>query len=167
MTVVAASVTDVVASVGGLLFDRRSAGWDVTVLLTENVNLRPLAILGVGVLQAAEEMDWAEQFNVAAVALALNHFTTDDDIKTRVLKVAKSGLTEVTMWGNGSPLGVKTPIQAVVYRMSGAALAFKDCALRAAGSTAASRGVAEGLICVGPHPEYSDLTAIERGGIEP
>ena len=161
MTVVATSVADVVASVGGFLFDRRSAGWDVTVLLAENADLRPLAILGVDALPVTGEVDWAELFNVAAVALALNQLTIGDDIETRVLKAATSGLTEVAMWGAGPPLGVKVPTKRVVHRMSGAAQAFKDCALRAAGSTAASRCDAEGLFCVGPRPEYSDLTAIE------
>lgn len=33
MTVVAVDVPCVVSSIGGLLFDRRLAGWDVTVLL--------------------------------------------------------------------------------------------------------------------------------------
>ena len=45
MTVIASSVTDVVASAGGWLFDRRMAGWKVDVLVADRVGERPLQIL--------------------------------------------------------------------------------------------------------------------------
>ena len=40
LDVIAASVLDVVEAAGGLLFDRRMAGWDVTVLVPEGEDVR-------------------------------------------------------------------------------------------------------------------------------
>jgi len=46
LDVVAADVVDVVKFAGGWLFDRAMAGWDVTVLVADHPNDRPLQILG-------------------------------------------------------------------------------------------------------------------------
>src|SRR5439155_14971420 len=46
LDVVAADVVDVVKFAGGWLFDRAMAGWDVTVLLVDHPDERPLQILG-------------------------------------------------------------------------------------------------------------------------
>ncbi|WP_343575423.1 hypothetical protein [Mycobacterium sp.] len=46
LDVVAADVADVVTFAGGWLFDRAMAGWDVTVLVADHVDERPLRILG-------------------------------------------------------------------------------------------------------------------------
>ena len=51
LDVVAASAADVVSSIGGWLYDRARAGWDVHVLLAEHCDHRPLRILG---MQAVE-----------------------------------------------------------------------------------------------------------------
>src|SRR5258708_23635754 len=47
LNVIAADVADVVQSIGGWLFDRSMAGWDVNVLLASHNDTRPLQILGV------------------------------------------------------------------------------------------------------------------------
>ena len=47
LDVVAASVADVVRFAGGWMYDRVMAGWDVTVLLADDVDERPLRVLGV------------------------------------------------------------------------------------------------------------------------
>ena len=47
LNVIATDVADVVQSVGGWLFDRSMAGWDVNVLLANHHDTRPLRILGV------------------------------------------------------------------------------------------------------------------------
>src|ERR1700737_1030554 len=47
LNVIATDVADVVQSVGGWLFDRSMAGWDVNVLLANHDDTRPLRILGV------------------------------------------------------------------------------------------------------------------------
>ena len=47
LDVVAANPVDVVQSAGGWLYDRMMAGWEVTVLLPDGFDTRPLRILGV------------------------------------------------------------------------------------------------------------------------
>ena len=46
LNVIAASVADVVQSAGGWLFDRRMAGWEVNILLSEQDDARAIRILG-------------------------------------------------------------------------------------------------------------------------
>ena len=50
LDVVAADVADVVKFAGGWLFDRAMAGWDVTVLVADHPDERPLQILGVQIV---------------------------------------------------------------------------------------------------------------------
>src|SRR3984885_6398882 len=47
LDVVASSPADVVCCVGGWLYDRVRAGWDVNVLLPQRCDSRPLQILGI------------------------------------------------------------------------------------------------------------------------
>ena len=54
LDVVASSPADVVGSVGGWLYDRVRAGWDVCVLLPQRCDSRPLQILGIQVA----DLDW-------------------------------------------------------------------------------------------------------------
>ena len=51
LDVVASSPADVVCAVGGWLYDRVRAGWEVNVLLPQKCDSRPLQILGI---QAAD-----------------------------------------------------------------------------------------------------------------
>ncbi len=53
LDVVAASAVDAVHSAGGWLYDRAMAGWEVTVLLPQSCDSRPLRILGVGAMDLA------------------------------------------------------------------------------------------------------------------
>ena len=50
LAVLGTSVADVVRCVGGWLFDRAMAGWDVTVLVYDHHDDRPLRILGAATL---------------------------------------------------------------------------------------------------------------------
>ena len=50
LDVVASSVVDVVRFAGGWLFDRAMAGWDVTVLIADRPDDRPLQVLGAQTL---------------------------------------------------------------------------------------------------------------------
>ena len=47
LDVVAANAADAVRFAGGWMYDRVMAGWDVTVLLADRSDERPLQILGV------------------------------------------------------------------------------------------------------------------------
>src|SRR3974377_1817445 len=56
LPVVAPGVVDVVQFAGGWLFDRAMAGWDVTVLLADHSDCRPLHILGARILDLEEPL---------------------------------------------------------------------------------------------------------------
>ena len=75
LDVVAASVTDVVRFAGGWMYDRVMAGWDVTVLLADGADERPLHILGVETtdLESALAL-WAERPHPQTVAVAADLF---------------------------------------------------------------------------------------------
>src|ERR1700749_2864333 len=47
MVAIAPTVADAIESAGGWLFDQALAGWDVTVIMAEQADCRPLRILGV------------------------------------------------------------------------------------------------------------------------
>jgi hypothetical protein len=161
LNVIATSVADVVASAGGWLFDRRSAGWDVNVLVTEMVDTRPLRILGVDVIDPQGELAAGLALETCAgLAVALDRFAIDDGMRLVVREAARSGATEVAMWGDGPPAGVGDLVDSVVYRMSRAAEAFKGHALAAAGLPDRGTGRIERLYRFGFRPTGSDLTIV-------
>ena len=100
LDVVAPSVPEVVQYAGGWLVDRVMAGWDVTVLISGDDDLRPLEILGVEIadLEAALEM-WAERPHPQTVAVAADLFGSDARVREGVLNALDQGMTEVTLWG--------------------------------------------------------------------
>ncbi|MEV6257673.1 hypothetical protein ACIHAX_33790 [Nocardia sp. NPDC051929] len=134
LAVVAPNIADVVRWTGGWLFDRTVAGWEVTVLVTGQADIRPLRILGATVLDL-------EQFSAApvretwpqAVAVAAETYRSDSRVRDGVLDCLDRGLTEVTMWGEGLPAELEHRVGSVQHRVSSAGRAFKACALRAAG----------------------------------
>jgi hypothetical protein len=161
LNVVATSVADVVASVGGWLFDRRSAGWDVSVLVTEVADTRPLQILGVDVIDGQDGLSSAlAPMAATGLALALERYSIDGSLRVGVLNAARSGVTEVAMWGDGAPTDVGDRVDSVVYRMSRAAEMFKGHALAAAGLPARQTGQIERLYRFGLRPTESDLIVI-------
>lgn len=56
LDVVAATVIDVVRFAGGWIFDRSMAGWDVTVLVADHPDVRPLQIVGARVLDLEDAL---------------------------------------------------------------------------------------------------------------
>jgi hypothetical protein len=161
LNVVAISVADVVASAGGWLFDRRSAGWDVNVLVTEVADTRPLQILGVDVIDGQDDLSSAlAPMTATGLAIALERYSIDDDLRMGVLNAARSGVTEVAMWGDGAPTDVGDRVDSVVYRMSRAAEMFKGHALAAAGLRDRQTGQIERLYRFGLRPTESDLNII-------
>ncbi|MEU6189145.1 hypothetical protein [Nocardia sp. NPDC047038] len=96
---VAPNIADVVRWTGGWLFDRTVAGWEVTVLVAGQTDIRPLRILGATVLDL-------EQFSAAPVRetwpqAVAGTYRSDSRVRDGVLDCLDRGLTEVTMWGEG------------------------------------------------------------------
>lgn len=132
LDVVAASVPEVVRYAGGWLVDRVMAGWDVTVLIDSDEDLRPLEILGVQIqdLESALTM-WAERPHPQTVAVAADLFASDARVRQGVLNALEHGMTEVTLWGESCPAELDATVGSVQHRLSAAARAFKAQALAA------------------------------------
>ncbi len=131
--VVAATVADVVRFAGGWLFDRSMAGWDVTVLIADHPDDRPLQILGARVLDledALASMD--SRPRPQALAAAADLFGCDPRVRQGVLQALDHGATEVTLWGEDWPPELDETVGVVQHRLSMAAQIFKAAALAAA-----------------------------------
>ncbi len=132
LDVVAASAADAVQSAGGWLYDRAMAGWEVTVLLPQCCDSRPLRILGVGAMDLESGFDRAGSAT-HSLAVSAEVFAADDRIRETVLKALNYRLTEVALWGEGWPLAVNRGMARVQHVLSAAARTFKGHALAAAG----------------------------------
>jgi hypothetical protein len=148
LDVVASSVLDVVRSAGGWLFDRAMAGWDVTVLLTDHADDRPLHILGVQTLDLEEALAALESGvetrpRPQALAAAADLLGFDSRVRQGVQQALDRGVTEVTLWGEAYPAELDQSVGLVQHRLSSAALTFKAQALAAAASPASSIGLTE------------------------
>lgn len=136
LDVVAPTVAEVVRNAGGWLVDRVMAGWDVTVLITGDDDIRPLQILGVeiGDLETAMQL-WEQRPHPQTVAVAAELFVSDARVREGVLGALDQGLTEVTLWGDSWPAELDSTVDSVQHELSAAARAFKAQALAAAGDT--------------------------------
>jgi hypothetical protein len=128
--VIGPNAPDIVSCVGGWLFDRAMAGWDVTVFLRDLHDAWPLRILGV----RADDYESA----VAAVqdcpghsALAVAAKVYDEDASVR--RVVRAALgdrhREVTIWGDARLVDLPTRVTMTSHPLGPAAAAFKKHAL--------------------------------------
>ncbi|BCO38255.1 hypothetical protein [Mycobacterium heckeshornense] len=148
LDVVAHTVDDVVLSAGGWLYDRVAAGWEVTVLLPQHRDIRPLQILGV---RAVELESWLAVVPSTAwpsqgLAVSADVFAADARVREVVLEALDRHFTEVTLWDDNWPLTVGRRTTTVQHVLSGAARAFKAHALAAAGISGQPVGRTETLL---------------------
>lgn len=135
LDVVASSVVDVVKFAGGWLFDRSMAGWDVTVLLTDRPDDRPLQILGAKTLDLEEALaSVGTRPRPQALAAAADLLGSDPRVRAGVLQALDHGVTEVTLWGKTWPAELDDSVGRVEHRLTSAAQIFKAQALAAAAS---------------------------------
>jgi hypothetical protein len=133
LTVVAASTVDLIGSAGGWMCDKARAGWDVRVVLTDDSDTRPLAILGASPLSADAALSDVMKIASLGGALALSAgVLADERIRADVLGMLQRGLTQVTVWGQDWPAEFRRRADPVEHRLSSAARAFKAHALGAA-----------------------------------
>ncbi|MDT5186843.1 MAG: hypothetical protein QOI29_5001 [Mycobacterium sp.] len=162
LNVIAASVADVVQSAGGWLFDRRMAGWEVNILLSEQGDARAIRILGATTVDLrsglASFLRGPER--AAALAVAADLLAIDESIQEEVLEAVRSGLTEVALWGDSRPANVGGQVDSTEYRLSAAARVFKGHALAAAGFVDLEVGHTERLYRSGYQPLDSDLIQV-------
>lgn len=134
LDVVAADVADVVCSAGGWLFDRAMAGWDVTVLVADHPDERPLRILGAEILDLEYALATVgHRPPPQTLAVAADLFDCDSRVREGVLHALDQGATEVTLWGQTWPAELNDSVGLVQHRLSAAARAFKARAFAAAG----------------------------------
>lgn len=144
LDVVAADVVDVVKYAGGWLFDRAMAGWDVTVLIPDHPDDRPLQVLGAQTLDLEVALASVGQRPAPqTLAAAADLFGCDSRVRRGLLQALDAGVTEVTLWGETWPAELDENVGLVQHRLSGAALAFKAQALAAAAVPAAEIGHTE------------------------
>ncbi len=137
LDVVASNVVDVVRFAGGWLFDRAMAGWDVTVLVADHPDVRPLQILGAQTLDLEEVLEAIDSGTGTrprpqALAAAADLFGCDSRVRQGVLQALDHGVTEVTLWGESWPPELDDSVGLVQHQLSAAARIFKARALAAA-----------------------------------
>ena len=133
LDVVASSGVDVVRFAGGWLFDRAMAGWDVTVLVADHPDTRPLQIVGARVIDLEDALAAVESRpRPQALAAAADLFGCDSRVRQGVLQALDHGVTEVTLWGETWPAELDDSVGQVQHRLSMAARTFKAKAMAAA-----------------------------------
>ncbi len=133
LDVVAANAADAVRCAGGWMYDRVMAGWDVTVLLVDRDDERPLHVLGVDT--ATSNRHWRFGRNAPIRRRSPSPrilFASDERVRRGVLEALEQGLTEVTLWGERWPAELDDSVGPVRHYLSAAARAFKRQALTAA-----------------------------------
>jgi hypothetical protein len=149
LDVAAPTVLDAVKYAGGWIYDRVMAGWDVTVLVGDYDDLRPLQILGAEVLDLGSVLEcWEDRPHPQTVAVASDVFDRDPRVLAHVRNALDQGATEVTLWGEQVPEELNGSVDCAHHRLSAAARAFKARALAMANDpTAGSVGSTETFHC--------------------
>jgi hypothetical protein len=129
--VMALAADDVVANLGGVLFDRRCLGWDTIAILNDRNDIRPLQIIGADCADLQSMLDTPKQPQPAAIATSIQLYRSDPRICARVDAAIDSQSTEVLLWGDINSIGPKPHMIAVAHRISQAAAKFKTHALTA------------------------------------
>jgi len=139
LDVVAPTVLDAVRFAGGWVYDRVMAGWDVTVLIGDDADVRPLEILGAEVRDLESVLaSWEDRPHPQTIAVAADLFDRDSRVRKGVLTALEQGATEVTLWGERLPAELDNSVDSVQHQLSAAARAFKAQALAAANDSAAA-----------------------------
>ncbi len=149
LDVVAPTVLDAVRHAGGWVYDRVMAGWDVTVLVGSDEDVRPLEILGAVALDLDSVLEsWQQRAHPQTVAVSAGLFDRDERVRSGVLGALDQGATEVTLWGEPLPAELDSSVDSVEHRLSAAARAFKAQALAACGAADEPVGQIE-IFCSG------------------
>jgi hypothetical protein len=132
--VIASDVVDVVRRAGGWIFDRATAGWEVTVLIAGRCEVRPLQILGATPRALESGFDPMNNGSSAhALAVGADVLARDARVREDVLHALDRSLIEVTLWGDACPVELDPRVEPAQHVLSTAARAFKAHALAAAG----------------------------------
>jgi hypothetical protein len=136
--VVAAHIADAVLSIGGLIYDRAMAGWEVSVVVDgeSRIDDRALRILGARATKRLSDNARALP-RPHLLAVATDVTIKSDAMRRRVLELELC--TEVLLWGRHHPTNLRRRCVAVRHQPSAAAQVFKSQALIAVGAQAIPR----------------------------
>jgi hypothetical protein len=124
---------------GGLVYDRRSVGWDVDVFLLACANERVLRILGVharilGSIPLPEVLTGRPDVVVASHDVYVNN----EHVHTYIRETSHQQ-AELAFWGGVAwPADLEQGVGLVQYQLSRAAQAFKQHAIGATGASAST-----------------------------
>jgi hypothetical protein len=135
LDVVTACVADAVSRAGGLMFDRRRAGWRVRVLTDDTANARALCVLGTyaessGQLKVALNKP-DRVFRTSVLPLDLFDHAPLGHGPEQHAEIESS--EEFLLWGRRVNTELAEPLRPVRHELSAAARIFKAEALRCAG----------------------------------
>ncbi|MQY18848.1 hypothetical protein [Nocardia macrotermitis] len=134
LAVVASDAAAAVRHVGGWIYDRTMAGWEVTAMLADTSDVRPLRILGAVVLDLEDSLaSPVHDIWPHAVAVAPEMIESDPRVRQGVLDSLQQRRTEIALWGAQLPADLDGRLEPAHHRLSTAARAFKGVALAAAG----------------------------------
>ncbi|MDV7240971.1 MULTISPECIES: hypothetical protein [Rhodococcus] len=143
VAVVAPNVVDVVRLAGGWLFDQAMAGWDVSAIVADHSDARPLQILGAITLDLESALASPHGPCPQVIAVSADLYQTDSRVRRGVLDNLDEGQTEVLLLGDSFPDDLDERFGAGSHRLSMAARAFKAHALAAATVSVDSIGATE------------------------
>ncbi|MBD0021668.1 hypothetical protein [Gordonia sp. (in: high G+C Gram-positive bacteria)] len=136
---------------GGWLFDQALAGWEVTVHVATDCDVRPLEILGARPMDFGTSMrshtdngPWPQ-----ALAVCSSLFEADGRVRAGVLDTIDTARADLRIWGASQPVELAGRCQSTVYELSFAARAFKRRAFAAAGLAPETMTTAETFLVVG------------------
>jgi hypothetical protein len=142
--VVAGNIADAVMSIGGLIFDRAMAGWDVSVVVDgdadRTVDDRPIRILGARLAKRMPEPTYPPALpRPHLLAVAADVMVKSDAVRRHVLAIGNDSETDVLLWGRHHPTTFTRTFIAARHQPSAAAHIFKSHALLAGGAQAIPR----------------------------
>jgi hypothetical protein len=128
--VIGPDIDKTVRYAGGWLFDRVMAGWDVTAVVAQPHDVRPLKILGATVV----DMDAAMAVQVRGpvpqtIAIDAALYESDSRVRAGLEGVLEQGTADIRMWGDHWPTGIDPRFGLVRHQLSLAAKAFKARAM--------------------------------------
>jgi hypothetical protein len=130
--VIGNNTIDVVAWLGGWIYDRAAAGWRVQVAVEERTDPRPLQILGADVIddEGQSALQQAEPLRLAVVA-DIGLLQRDVRVQQLARRAVQTSCGEVLTWGEDCGKSL-LPRHATEHHLSRAAKVFKAQALMAA-----------------------------------
>lgn len=132
--VLARETSDLIASLGGLIFDAVMSGWDVRVGVERCPDDRPLQILGAQTASLSTLLTTVEYVSQPAVlAVAADLYIDDRGTQQHIRRMLELPGGEVIVFGEKTP--GSSGFAAAEHRSSHAARLFKRYAVTLAGGT--------------------------------